>query len=128
MEVLFKALIIAAVLTYITYLMRQKFSLKQQVAQAMREGGTQHYPSWLSDIDKRKRFGDELIAATNLRDIPRFFTETLLATEASLDKLLATAGIVERTGASFEEQHKVVLDQVILFWESLRDEDKGRFR
>lgn len=81
------------------------------------------YPSWASDSTKMTAFISTLKEKAKQRDIPEKFLGGVMTNEYGLNKLLFTAGLMEQHGASYEEQVKVVIDNIEKYWSNMDDKE-----
>lgn len=81
------------------------------------------YPSWAGDSAKMQGFISTLKERAKDKNIPEKFLGGIMTTEYSQNKLLFTAGIMEKQGSSYEEQVKAVMDHIERYWANTDDKD-----
>lgn len=84
------------------------------------------YPSWASDSAKMQAFISTLKEKAKQRNIPEKFLGGVMTNEYSQNKLLFTAGLMERNGSSYEEQVKATIDHVEKYWSNIDDKEMWR--
>ena len=80
------------------------------------------YPSWVLDQSKMQDFENTLKQMEKKRNIPEKFIYGLMENDYSRDKLLFTAGLLEKIqGATFDQQIKAICDQAEKYWNNMDD-------
>ena len=84
------------------------------------------YPSWVLDQSKMQDFANTLKQMARERNIPEKFIYGLMENDYSRDKLLFTAGLLEKIqGATFDQQIKAICDQAEKYWNNMDDKKSG---
>jgi len=82
------------------------------------------YPSWIQDKAKMQEFAQILKQKVKERNIPETFLYGLLENDYGRDKLLFTAGLLEKTqGASFYQQIEAMANHVENYWNNMDNKD-----
>lgn len=74
------------------------------------------YPSWVTNDKRMKEFVEMQKAAGRRNNISDKFVAGIFLTDYGRDRLLFLAGIMEKHGASFEEQSIAVSDKINEYW------------
>jgi len=82
------------------------------------------YPTWASDSAKMQGFISTLKEKAKQRDIPEKFLKGVITNEYSQNKLLFTAGLMEKNGSSYDEQVKAVIDHIDKYWSNTDDKER----
>ena len=82
------------------------------------------YPSWGPNKEKMQEFASKLKEKMRNKNIPEKFLYGLMENEYSQNKLLFTAGLMERLhGASFDQQTDAVFNQIEKYWLQMENKE-----
>jgi hypothetical protein len=82
------------------------------------------YPSWGPNKEKMQEFAFKLKEKMRNKNIPEKFLYGLMENEYSQNKLLFTAGLMEKHhGASFDEQTDAVFNQIEKYWLQMENKE-----
>lgn len=81
------------------------------------------YPSWAGDSKKMKEFIYTLKDMAKKRGIPEKFIGGVMTNEYSQNKLLFTAGLMEKNGSSYDDQVNAVIEHIEKYWSNIDDKD-----
>lgn len=124
MEIFFGLIIVFFIWLIIKTKSQNYYASEARTERDMNSGGEAPYPSWSTNKNKMEEFAAMLNSLANRRSIPKRFVSGLMTTDYSQKKLFFTAGLMERQGASFEEQTMAVMKQIDKYWENMDSNEK----
>lgn len=106
---------------------RIHYANKRSAERKIASGEEAPYPSWGTSKNRMDEFAAMLYALAKRRSVPKKFIGGVMTTDYSQNRMLFTAGLMERQGASFEEQTMAVMDQIEKYWNSMDVDERQPF-
>lgn len=127
MEIVIGLVVVFLLWSFIKAKARIYHANKHRTERELAGGGDAPYPSWMTNKDRMEEFAAMLNALAKRKSIPKKFVAGTMTNEYSQNKLLFTAGFMERQGASFEEQTMAAMDHIEKYWKNMDLNDRKMF-